>query len=40
MAIYKGNYSVVKMLLIKGADINFPDDKKRTPLMHAAKLVS
>lgn len=38
MAIYKGNYSVVKMLLSKGADVNFPDDRKRTPLMHAAKL--
>lgn len=40
MAIYRGNYSVVKLLLSKGADVNFPDSEQRTPLMHAAKLVS
>ncbi|CAL1296048.1 unnamed protein product [Larinioides sclopetarius] len=38
MAIYKGNYAVAKMLLNKGADVNFPDDKQRTPLMHAVRL--
>ncbi|KAF8788729.1 Poly [ADP-ribose] polymerase tankyrase like protein [Argiope bruennichi] len=38
MAIYKGNYAVAKMLLSKGAGVNFPDDKQRTPLMHAVRL--
>nr|XP_042896391.1 poly [ADP-ribose] polymerase tankyrase isoform X4 [Parasteatoda tepidariorum] len=38
MAIYKENYPVVKLLLTKGADVNFPDDQLRTPLMHAVRL--
>ncbi|GIY18397.1 poly polymerase tankyrase [Caerostris darwini] len=38
MAIYQSNYTVVKLLLNKGADVNFSDDKKRTPLMHAVRL--
>ncbi|XP_035216657.1 poly [ADP-ribose] polymerase tankyrase-like isoform X2 [Stegodyphus dumicola] len=38
MAIYQANYSVVKFLLNKGADVNFPDGQLRTPLMHAARL--
>ncbi|KAG8179654.1 hypothetical protein JTE90_017793 [Oedothorax gibbosus] len=38
MAIYKANFSIVKLLLSKGADVNFPDDKLRTPIMHAVRL--
>ncbi|GIY73435.1 poly polymerase tankyrase [Caerostris extrusa] len=38
MAIYQSNYTVVKLLLNKGADVNFSDDKKRSPLMHAVRL--
>ncbi|GFY74230.1 poly polymerase tankyrase [Trichonephila inaurata madagascariensis] len=38
MAIYKANYSVVKLLLNRGSDVNFPDSNLKTPLMHAARL--
>lgn len=38
ITILKANYSIAKLILNKGADVNFPDYKKRTPLMHAVRL--
>ncbi|XP_022239134.1 tankyrase-like protein isoform X2 [Limulus polyphemus] len=38
VAIFKQNYEVVKMLISNGADLNFPDEQLRTPLMLAVRL--
>jgi ankyrin repeat protein len=38
-AIVHNNFSLVKFLLEIKADVNFPDEEKRTPLMHAVRQV-
>ncbi|CAF1193546.1 unnamed protein product [Rotaria sordida] len=36
-AIIHNNFKLVKFLLDLNADVNFPDEEKRTPLMHAVR---
>ncbi|CAF4358739.1 unnamed protein product, partial [Rotaria sp. Silwood2] len=36
-AIVHNNFQLVKFLLQLNADVNFPDEEKRTPLMHAVR---
>jgi len=38
-AIVYNNFELAKFLLELGADVNFPDEEKRTPLMHAVRQV-
>jgi ankyrin repeat protein len=38
-AIVYNNFQLAKFLLELGANVNFPDDEKRTPLMHAVRQV-
>jgi ankyrin repeat protein len=38
-AIVLNNFSLVKFLLQNNADVNYPDEEKRTPLMHAVRQV-
>lgn len=38
-AVVHNNFQLVKFLLQLGADVNFSDDEKRTPLMHAVRQV-
>ena len=38
-AIVYDDFSLAKFLLDLGADVNFPNDDKRTPLMHAVRQV-
>jgi ankyrin repeat protein len=38
-AIVHNNFGLVKFLLQLNADVNFPDEEKRTPLMHAVRQV-
>ena len=38
-AIVHNNFALVKVLLELGADVNFPDEAKGTPLMHAVRQV-
>jgi ankyrin repeat protein len=39
-AIVYNNFPLAKFLLELGADVNFPDEEKRTPLMHAVLQVN
>ncbi len=39
-AIVHDNFQLVKFLLELGVDVNFPDEEKRTPLMHAVRQVN
>ena len=39
-AIVHNNFSLVKFLLQLNADVNFPDEEKQTPLMHAVRQVN
>lgn len=38
-AIVHNHFQLAKFLLELGADVNFPDEEKRTPLMHAVRQV-
>ena len=39
-SIVHNNFALVKLLLELGADVNFPDEAKGTPLMHAVRQVN
>ena len=39
LAIYCRDFDTVKYMLQNGASVNFADDQKRTPLMHAVRAV-
>ncbi len=39
-AIVYNNFSLAKFLLKLNADVNYPDEEKRTPLMHAVRQVN
>jgi ankyrin repeat protein len=38
-AIVYNNFQLAKFLLELGVDVNYPDEEKRTPLMHAVRQV-
>jgi ankyrin repeat protein len=38
-AIVYNNFQLAKFLIELGANVDFPDDEKRTPLMHAVRQV-